>query len=112
VSGVGVARGTTREFWKRDPLDHAEIFARTNQTGKARELLHQVKAAPGSSFGRDGEIALIRAWRGELDECFQWLEHARQNHTLDLGLWRLAPETSQVRDDPRFQKLLDEMNLE
>jgi adenylate cyclase len=54
------------------------------------------------------EVAHVYAWRGELDEAFEWLER-----DLDVsgaggwGEWKLQPLYANLRDDPRWQEFLE-----
>ena len=57
-------------------------------------------------------VATVHAFRGERNDAFEWLEKARLARDSDLLASILGdPELAQIRADPRYKKLLREMNL-
>ena len=66
-----------------------------------------VFGAPGMAF----QMAEVRAWRGEKDQAFAWLDQAYAAH--DGGLVRLPwdPAMDPLRDDPRFAALIKKMGF-
>ena len=57
------------------------------------------------------EIAMVHAYRGELDEAFTWLDRAIDRR--DTGLTRILgdPFVDNLRDDPRFDAVLERLGL-
>ncbi len=57
------------------------------------------------------EIAMVHAYRGELDEAFTWLDRAI--HRRDTGLTQILgdPFLDNLRDDPRFDAVLERLGL-
>src|SRR6516165_9372396 len=63
---------------------------------------------------RNGElnVALVYAYRGDLDRAFQWLDRAVVSRDLNLGhRLKYDPIFDSLRGDPRYTKLLHSMNL-
>jgi len=56
-------------------------------------------------------IAGIYAWNGDKDTAFNWLEHAYQQHSGLLSTILLEPLLIPLHDDPRWDDLLERMNL-
>ncbi len=55
------------------------------------------------------EIAMVHAYRGELDEAFTWLGRAIDRHDMGLGLILGDPFVDNLRDDPRFDAVLERL---
>src|SRR5262249_1829198 len=79
-----------------------------NEGKRAVELL------PESEDAFDGpqateSLALIYAWTGEFDEAFRLLDHLLAIPTFSLTIQLLKLDTSwdPLREDPRFQGLID-----
>ena len=56
-------------------------------------------------------IASIYTWQGDKDTAFNWLEQAYQQHSGLLSTILLEPLLAPLHDDPRWDDLLDRMNL-
>jgi tetratricopeptide (TPR) repeat protein len=100
-----------------DPARHAEhglILAALNRKQEAiAEGKRAVELLPESQDAFDGPrysalLAQIYAWTGEADEAIRLLDHLLQTpngptvHTL-----KLDPAWNPLRNDPRFQMLID-----
>jgi len=57
------------------------------------------------------QIAEIYAHRGELDQAFEWLEQAREQHDPGISLLLLNPFLKPLVNDVRWRILLENMNL-
>ena len=57
------------------------------------------------------QIALIYAYRKELDKAFAWLDRAYQQRDAAMVVLKVHPLLENVRQDPRYQELLRKMNL-
>lgn len=57
------------------------------------------------------QVAMVYAFRGEIDNAFDWLEQAYENR--DTGIVRLLiePLLTTLHDDPRWEPLLDKVGL-
>jgi TolB-like protein/Tfp pilus assembly protein PilF len=56
-------------------------------------------------------IAKAHAVRGEVDQAFEWFDIAYEIHDPLLPWMRSDPQLDNVRDDPRFNAMLDRLNL-
>ena len=56
-------------------------------------------------------VAIVYGELRDLENCFRWLEKAREFHILPLQLLRLAPRFDSIRTDPKFRSFLAKMNL-
>ena len=59
---------------------------------------------------RAAYIAAIHAYRGEKDDAFQWLQLAIDERQRTLAM-RTEPLFDNLRDDPRWQRVLEELGL-
>jgi serine/threonine-protein kinase len=57
------------------------------------------------------QLAEVRAWRGEHDQAFAWLERARLKYDSGLIEIRYDPLLRTLRGDPRYAALLKRLNL-
>ena len=65
------------------------------------------KYAVGFSY----QIAQARAWRGERDAAFEWLERAYAQRDAGLTRMRGDPTLAPLRDDPRYAALVRKLNF-
>ena len=92
------------------PLIRARYYAWSGEPEKARALLRQDAGRP--AFGQATVTrASIYAEIGDLDEGFRWLDIAFENHNLPVFLVRNDPAYASLRQDPRFQVLLQKLHL-
>lgn len=98
----------------RFPLYNSALgyaYAMSGQRAEAEEIIKELKE------GRQGRpiysyfIAYIYIGLGEIDTAFEWLERAYLEHAPDLFQIKTFPEFDFLRDDPRFQDLLQRMNF-
>ncbi len=88
----------------------AWILARSGESEKARAILREEETLP--LFGQfPTNVAQIYAELGDLDECFRWLDKSFAVHDLPIMMFRFDPRYENVRRDPRYQTLLEKMNL-
>jgi len=91
-------------------ITRAWILARSGYTEKAREMLQHEETLP--LFGQiPTNVAQIYAELGDLDECFRWLDKSFAVHDLPIMVIRYDPRYENIRRDPRYQVLLEKMNL-
>ena len=57
------------------------------------------------------QIAQVYAYRGEKDQAFRWLDRARQQHDGGLGHLKADWLLKDLRKDPRYVRLLRDLNL-
>jgi serine/threonine-protein kinase len=100
-----------------DPGRHAELGAVLAGLGEKEEAINQGKKAvellPESEDAFAGPystaaLAEIYAWVGEPDEAFRLLDHLLTvPNGLTVPTLKLDPAWDPLRDDPRFQALID-----
>jgi serine/threonine protein kinase len=57
------------------------------------------------------QIAEVYAWRGEKDQAIEWLERAYSRHDPGSTNIKFSPMLSSLHGDPRFDAILQKMNL-
>jgi len=57
------------------------------------------------------QIAEIYAYRGEVDHAFDWLQRAYDDHDPGMNLLLRDPLLASLRDDQRWEAMLDKMGL-
>jgi hypothetical protein len=119
--------GYAQEFLIVGRLDEAVGRAQLSQVTWVRNLvLSQVRWARGrkadseaalARLGSTGaelaafQIAEARAYRGEKDPAFQWLERARRQRDPGRAWARSDFSPANLEDDPRRQGFLPELGL-
>jgi tetratricopeptide (TPR) repeat protein len=109
--------------WERESRELEAAFETGGEAGTLRWEIDRVLArvdrsgeeppAPGRGRGRTraGRLALLHARLGETDEAFRWLEEAARQRTGAVMLVKIDPWLDGLRSDPRYQQILERMNL-
>lgn len=90
---------------------YATYYARVGDRPRALEYLQKVEAIPDGIPFKEDLIATVYADLGDLDEAFRWIDRAVVGRTIVIRTWRLDPRFDRVRSDPRFQRVLQRLNL-
>ncbi len=89
--------GLVRALWALD------------EKGESNRLLAEFQRQHGDEFAT--AYAQIHAQREEIDEAFRWLDVAMENRDPGLGGLKIDPYYANLRDDPRYDELIDELGL-
>ena len=57
------------------------------------------------------QIAEVYAFRGEIDNAFEWLDKSYENRDSGMVLMMLDPVLVNLHDDPRWEPFLDKMSF-
>jgi hypothetical protein len=79
------------------------------QAARARAALDRLVARFGHSAAY--QVAQARAWRGEHDQAFEWLERAYREHDGGLTWIKFDPLLRSLREDTRYGAMLGRLNL-
>jgi serine/threonine-protein kinase len=112
-----VAERLVREA-PQEPTRHGQLGLILAVLGQKEDAINEGKRAvellPESQDAYDGpeateSLALIYAWTGEFDEAFRLLDHLLvvPNIHLTVPTLKLDPSWDPLRNDPRFQGLID-----
>jgi tetratricopeptide (TPR) repeat protein len=77
-----------------------------------RWILDYTREAAKEQYIEPLDFALIYAQLSEKDQAFEWLEKAYEARNSRLISLNVRPAWDPLRNDPRFQDLLQRMNLE
>jgi hypothetical protein len=86
-------------------------FAKSGRQGFLREDIKTALASSKSHYVDPYSIAELYARLDEKDQAFQWLEKAYQGRSHNMALIKTEPMLDSLHSDPRFQDLLNRMNL-
>ena len=84
------------------------------QAGKAQEangVIKQLMALPSDLPHRAYGLAAAYTGLGDKDQAFNWLRQSAENHDATLVFIKVEPIWDSLRDDPRFEALLEHMGL-
>jgi serine/threonine-protein kinase len=79
-----------------------KAFRTSGWRGVWREWIKRFEAVDGTTFDR----ALYNAQIGNKDEAFKYLEKVYEQREIWMTYLRVEPRLDPIRDDPRFQNLL------
>jgi len=83
--------------------EEARKAEEARRTEEARKVLREFETESISA----GHIALIHVGLGEKDQAFAWLEKAYNRQEGMLCTLKVSPTWDPLREDPRFQELLE-----
>jgi TolB-like protein/Tfp pilus assembly protein PilF len=89
----------------------ADAYSQIGHTRKAQELLRRLQEMPESAKGRASALALAHLAVGEIDEALDWMDVAYDERDVGLIWSREYPAFDELRDNARFQDLIDRLNL-
>ena len=90
-----------------DPIVAASLghtYALAGQEVKARKILHELLT---QKICEPYEIAMVYQGLGDRQQALGWLRKLKNNEGELLMLLRIDPRLDSLRDEPRFQELLD-----
>ncbi|MCI0329890.1 MAG: protein kinase [candidate division Zixibacteria bacterium] len=87
------------------------VYARMGERKKALEAIEEVKEIAKGRLVSPHSIALVYAALGEKDLAFEWLNKSWEEGYVELYTLKVDPWLDSLRDDPRFQELLDRARL-
>ncbi len=99
----------------KDPLRLSSLgcaYASAGKKAPARDVLVQLNGASEIRYVAPFFLASIHAALGDKDKAFSLLEKAYQEHDSYLVRLKIAREMDPLRSDPRFERLLQRMNLD
>src|SRR6185436_14189398 len=89
----------------------AYVLARAGRRGEARTLLERLTAQRQSDYVSPVALATVFLGLGESDAALDWAERAFEERRGWLAYLRVNPIVDPLRDEPRFQRLVERMRL-
>ncbi len=89
----------------------AQTFAEAGRKAEAEKVLGDLEELSKRKYVRASDFAMICGKLGRMDQAFQWLDKAYQEHEIQLVSLKTAWDLDPLRSDPRFQDLLRRMNF-
>lgn len=87
-------------------------YAKAGRESEARDLLVQLQNIDQKQSISPLSFARIYLGLGEIDNCFDWLEKAVDEHEPDTVHLHINPQYNPLRSHPRYRILMQKMNLE
>lgn len=88
-----------------------QILAATDDTQGAREFLAQLTARAHESYVPSTCFARIHLSLGEISRALEWLETGCEQHDLTMVMLKVHPIYDPLRQQPRFQAILQRMRF-
>jgi len=79
---------------------------------EARRMLAEFEAARSTQVVSAWGIAVLHADLGDIDDAFEWLELALEEHSGGLIVLRVHPRLDSIRSDPRYLPLVKRLGLD
>jgi len=89
----------------------AHVFAKMGRGDDALAIVDQLLEMRESKYISSYGIASIQACLGKIDESLAWLERAYAEHDQTLVWLKVHPRLDPLREDPRFQDILNRLDL-
>jgi TolB-like protein/Tfp pilus assembly protein PilF len=90
-------------------ISHA--YAMSERKDEAKKILDELLELSQQRYVEPYFIALIYTALDEKDQAFAWLEKGYEDHFLTMGVLKIDPMFDGLRDDSRFESLLQRMGL-
>jgi serine/threonine protein kinase len=87
------------------------VYAEAGMEGEARKILHELKKMSKTSYVSALWVAVIYTGLRDKDLAFDWLEKAYEEHYEVLVFLHTIPFFDPIRDDTRFDELLEKIGL-
>jgi serine/threonine-protein kinase len=89
----------------------ARTLALSGKTQEAVRVLQELEDLAGRRYVSPFDLAALQFALGRPDEGFRWLAKAFQDRSFELISLRVDPRWESLRTVPRFQELLQQLNL-
>jgi len=87
-------------------------YALAGRTREAREVLDNLLELSKEVYVSSLDIAIIYAELGETGLALDWLERAHEERADHVPYNKVNPRLDSLRDEPRFQRMLEAMGLD
>jgi serine/threonine-protein kinase len=87
------------------------VYAVSGKRAEAREILDQLTDAAQRRYGAASAIARIHVGLGENDQALMWLQKAGEERNASAIWLKVDPTLDNLRADPRFAQILNDMGL-
>jgi serine/threonine-protein kinase len=98
-----------RHPWSLQELALAHIA--TDNRAQAEAIYDELVARSRGEYVPPTVLSFVSAALGRIDEAFDWLERALEEHDTLMTWITLLPHFDPLREDPRFPVLVDRMGL-
>jgi TolB-like protein/tetratricopeptide (TPR) repeat protein len=92
-------------------MELALTYAASGSQAQAEAIYDELVARSRGEYVPPTTLSFVSAVLGRVDEAFEWLERAYEDHDMLMTWVKLLPHFDPLRDDPRFEDLLRRMNL-
>ncbi len=87
------------------------IYAKEGEPGVFRWMVDQLLKRMSAGDSRSASLAILCAWLDEREAALSWLENALDAKLGPVHWAKVHPAFDCLRDEPRFQELLDSMGV-
>ncbi|MDH3649088.1 MAG: hypothetical protein OEQ53_05355, partial [Saprospiraceae bacterium] len=69
------------------------------------------KGAESSVGSPSFYLAMLHAQMGKINDAFEWLDNAYQDHEVEMYWLKVEPTFEPMRNDPRWEEMLDKVGF-
>jgi TolB-like protein/AraC-like DNA-binding protein/Tfp pilus assembly protein PilF len=95
-------------YWK---MMRGYIYVKAGQREKALDYYNEMVEYSKNHWVNKGEMGMMAAYLGFTDKAFEMLNDALEQKLYPLIFINFYPTTEDIRNDPRYDELLQKMNL-
>ena len=102
------------ELSGRSPWNLATLGMAHGKAGRqdeAEAILKELQAMSDRGYRTEVEMAIVHTGLGDASEAIDWLEKAYERGDAGLSNLQWVPLFDELRADPRFQALIERLNL-
>jgi len=92
-------------------MELALTYAASGSEARAEAIYDELVARSRGEYVPPTTLSFVSAALGRVDEAFEWLERAYEEHDMLMTWVKLLPHFDPLRDDPRFEDVLRRMSL-
>jgi Flp pilus assembly protein TadD len=86
-------------------------YAKQGRKVDADGVLKTLQTMAARQYVSSTAVALVYAAEGDKPKALEWLEKAYDEHDFAVAQIGIAPWFRTLRGEPRFQKLIEKLNL-
>lgn len=98
---------SSSDLWRESGIVLALFELQRHDEAQVALATFEKEYAEGGAF----QIAALHAWRGDIDQAFEWLQRSYRSHDSGLIFVPTDPFLTNLHNDPRWPVFLDSLGL-
>ncbi len=98
--------------WSPWMAEMVYVYAKTNRIDEAQALIDKILGKASKRYVNEYFIAVAYAGLNDVDRTFEWIEKGVSNRSSRILSIKSDPKFDFLRDDPRYDVILEKMGLQ